>query len=89
MEEKNRPVDVIAVCSAGGDIRPLRLQLIDEERQMLRINIEEVVRKEEITHVGAEATVFLCRATVWDRKWLFELKYSIRSHSWSILRKIS
>ena len=89
MGEKMCPVDVISVCSANGEIRPLRLQLIDEERQMLRVNIEQILSTEEIQHVGAEAKIFLCRATVWDRKWTFALKYSIRSHSWCLLGRIS
>ena len=84
----DRPVDVISVCTAEGEIRPLRLQLTDEENQLLRVNIEEILRTSEVTFVGAEAKLFLCRATVWDRKWLFELKYSIRSHCWSLGRKI-
>ena len=29
------PVDVISVCSANGDIRPLRLRMEDEEHQLL------------------------------------------------------
>ena len=89
MEPKICPVDVISVCNADGEIRPLRLQLIDEERQVLRINIEEVIRSEEITHVGVEARIFLCRATVWDRKWIFQLKYTFRTHNWCIQRRIS
>lgn len=88
MMEKSCPVDVISVCSADGDIRPLRLQMIDEERQLMRVNIEQILSTEEIEHVGAEAKIFLCRATVWDRKWLFELKYTFRSHCWCILRKL-
>lgn len=86
MEQKACPVDVISVCSADGEIRPLRIQMEDEERQLLRVNIEQVISTEEITHVGAEAKIFLCRATVWDRKWIFRLKYSIRSHAWTIHR---
>lgn len=85
---QNSPVDVISVCSANGDIRPLRLQMVDEDNQLLRLNIEQVVKTEEIQFVGAEATIFLCRATVWGKKWLFELKYTIRSHSWCLLRRI-
>lgn len=88
MEARQAAVDVISVCTAAGEIRPLRMQMIDEERQMLRVNIEEIIKTEEIQHVGAEATIFTCRATVWDRKWLFELRYSIRSHSWSIVRRL-
>jgi hypothetical protein len=38
--------------------------------------------------VGAEAKIFLCRATVWGQRWLFELKYSIRSHSWCLTRRL-
>ena len=88
MEVKSCPVDVISVCSADGCIRPLRLQMVDEDRQLLRVNIEQVVKTEDICHVGAEAQIFLCRATVWDKQWMFELKYSIRSHSWRLLRKV-
>lgn len=88
MEAKPSPVDVISVCNADGNIRPLRIQLMDEERQLIRVNIESVVKCEEIVYVGAEAKIFLCRATVWGQKWLFELKYSIRSHSWSLIRRL-
>ncbi len=80
------PVDVISVCDASGTITPLRMQLEDEERQLLRINIQEVLSVRQIEHVGAEASVFLCRARVHDRDWKFELKYTIRTHSWSLSR---
>ena len=81
-----RGVDVISVCNADGQIRPLRLQLQDEQHQLLRINIDEVVSVKEITHVGVEAQVFVCRARVWDRPWVLELKYLFRSHSWKLQR---
>ncbi len=88
MESSIRPVDVISVCSASGELRPLRLRVADEDRELLRIDIDRIVSTREIPYVGAEATIFLCSATVWDRKWLFELKYLIRSHTWYLLRKI-
>ena len=78
------PVDVIAVCNADGSIRPLRLRLEDESRQILRINVDDVLDQREITHVGAEAHIYVCRAVLWDRPWTFELKYSIRSHTWTL-----
>ena len=88
MERKVFPVDVISMCSASGEIRPLRLRMEDEQHQLLRIDIEEIISSKEIQYVGIEATVYLCRATVRERKWLFELKYTIRSHTWSLLRKV-
>lgn len=89
MEQNDHPVDVIAVCNADGQIRPLRLQFEDECRQRLRINIDQILSTREIHHVGAEAHIYVCRARVWDRTWTFELKYHIRSHNWSLLRRIS
>lgn len=88
MEQKICPVDVISMCSASGDIRPLRLRMEDEAHQLLRVDIDEVVSVKEIQYVGIEAHVFLCRATVQGRKWLFELKYTIRTHTWCFLRKV-
>ena len=81
-------MDVIAMCSANGDIRPLRLRMEDEEHQLLRVDIDEVVSSKRIQYVGIEAYVFLCRAMVDEKQWLFELKYTIRSHSWCLLRKV-
>ena len=82
----NSPVDVIAVCSTDGSIRPLRFRMEDEEHQLLRIDIEEVISSKEIQYVGIEAYVFLCKAAFEGRERLLELKYSIRGHTWWILR---
>ena len=68
------PVDVISVCSACGEIRPLRLRMEDEAHGLIRVDIDEVISVKEIQYVGIEARVFLCRATVGERQWLFELK---------------
>ena len=76
MEQKNKPVDVIAMYSAAGDIRPLRMRMEDEHHQLLRIDIDEVISVKEIQYVGIEAQVFLCRATVGQKEWVFELRYT-------------
>ena len=88
MEQKIFPVDVISICSAGGEIRPLRLRLEDEGHQLLRIDIDEVISIKYIQYVGIEAQIFLCRATVRGERKLFELKYTIRTHSWCLMRKV-
>ncbi len=83
-----RPVDVISVCRADGTIEPLRMQVEDEHRQLVRVDIEEIVGKREIPHVGVEAKVFLCRGTMASHDCMFELKYTFRSHCWSVLRRV-
>lgn len=85
MQQRSRPIDVIAMYGADGNIRPLRLRIEDENRQAFRINIDDVIKTTDIPYVGAEATVFLCRATVGSRSRIFELKYQFRSHSWYLL----
>ena len=88
MQQDMCPVDVICMCSAGGEIRPLRIRMEDEEHKLLRIHIDEVISSKKIQYVGIEAHVFLCKATVENQQWLFELKYTIRSHSWCFLRRV-
>ena len=88
MQKKIYPIDVISVCSANGDIQPLRFRMEDEAHQLLRIDIEEVISMRQVEYVGIEAQIFLCRATVGGRKWLFELKYTLRSHNWCFFRRV-
>lgn len=88
MEQKICPVDVISVCSADGQIRPLRFRVEDEDRQLLRVNIDKIISIKQIQYVGIEAFVFLCSAVVQGRNWLFELKYTIRTHTWCLNRKV-
>ena len=88
MEQTVCPVDVIAMCSAGGEIRPLRFRMEDEEHQLIRIDVDEIISSKRIQYVGIEAQIFLCRATVRGRQTLFELRYTIRTHSWCLVRKV-
>ena len=89
MEQRNTPIDVICVCSACGEIRPLRFRMEDETHRLLRVDIDEIISTKMIQYVGIEAQIYLCKAVVEGRQWLFELKYTIRSHNWCLFRRIS
>lgn len=88
MEQIMRPVDVISVCSAEGEIRPLRLRLEGTDSKMIRMDILEILGVEEISHIGIESHVFLCRARAEGKEMLLELKYSFRDHCWCLLRRL-
>lgn len=88
MEQRICPVDVISMCSADGQIRPLRLRMEDEDRKLLRVDIDEVISVKQIQYVGIEAFIFLCRAVVREKLWLFELKYTVRTHTWCFFRRV-
>ena len=83
--EQNQAVDVISVCNTEGEILPLRLQMVDESKQLLRIHIQQAKVIQRIQHVGAEAVVFQCWAQLRERQMQFRLKYAYRSHRWYIL----
>lgn len=83
--ETQKAVDVISVCHADGEILPLRLQMVDESKQLLRIHIQQAKPLEKIQHVGAEAVVFQCWARLHQRDVQFRLKYTYRSHRWHLL----
>ena len=87
MEMEMCPVDVISMCSAGGEIRPLRLRW-EQTHQLLRVDIDEVISVKNVQYVGIEAKIFLCRATVQGKTTLFELRYTIRTHSWCLFRRV-
>lgn len=88
MEKMMCPVDVISVCSAAGEIRPLRLRL-EQTHQLIRVDIDEVISVRDVQYVGIEAKIFFCRAVVDGRQTLFELKYTIRTHNWCLIRMVS
>ena len=81
-------IEMISVCGVDGNLTPLRFRLEDEEHQLLRIDIDEVVSMKPIQFVGIEAQIFLCRATVKGKEWMFELKYTIRTHCWCLFRRV-
>ena len=82
------PVDVISVCNAVGEIRPIRVQLNNADHHKLRIDVEEILNIKNIPYVGAEAHIFVCRAKAEGRTMTIELKYTFRTHTWCLLRKL-
>ena len=88
MDERNTPIDVISVCSADGEIKPLRFRMEEEDHTLRRIDIDQVISTRKIQYVGIEAHICLCKALVEGQQWLFELKYTIRSHSGCLFRRI-
>lgn len=83
---QNRAVDVIAVCHADGTLRPLRFRYEDGEHRLRSMRVDEVLCCKPIEYVGVEAFIYSCRA--WDeaQEHLFELKYTVRSHCWTLFR---
>ena len=52
MGELNTPIDVISVCSADGEIKPLRFRMEEEDHTLRRIDIAQVISTRKIQYVG-------------------------------------
>ena len=88
MVRKTCPVDVISVCSASGEIRPLRLRMEDEAHCLQTVSISQVVCAKPIQYAGIDAIQYLCKAVEEGRERLFELRYAVRAHRWTLFRVV-
>ena len=88
MDYTNLPVQMLCICNADGSIAPIRFRFENEEHQLQTIKITQVLSTNEVKYVGIEALVYLCKAALGTQEKLFELRYSIRSHKWILLRVI-
>ena len=84
----NVQIEMISVCAADGALTPLRFRLEDEEHQLCTVAIRQVVCSSRIQYAGVDAIQYLCKAEVQGREKLFELRYTVRSHSWSLFRVV-
>lgn len=88
MEAKNLPIQVIAHCDAEGGIKPLRFRYEDGRHQLHTVHIDEISDTRKVEFVGIEALLYLCKARVEEKEHLYELKYTIRTHKWTLFRQI-
>lgn len=79
-------VDVICVCNADGEIRPLRLRMEDDNRKELRLEIGEILGIERNLRFGSETITFLCRGRTEAQSHLLEIRFFVRTHNWCMLR---
>jgi len=88
MEATNLPIQVIALCTADGQLQPLRFRFEDPEHRTHTVQVLEVVDVRAVSYVGIEAFRYLCKAEEDGLRHLFELNYAVRAHRWALLRRI-
>lgn len=88
MHTANMPIQVLASCLTDGQLEPLRFRFEDAEHQLKTVRITQIVDRRRIEYVGIEAFCFLCRAETDGREKLYELRYTVRSHRWTLFREV-
>ena len=82
----NIPIQMISVCSTNGELLPLRFRYEDKEHLLQTVNILETVCKKDINYIGIEAFLYTCKAMMYGKEKMFELKYTVRTHKWILFR---
>lgn len=85
---RDLPIHVLASCGADGEIAPLRFRFEDGEHALHTVKILEVVDSRKIEYVGIEAFCYLCKAECDGREKVYELRYTVRSHRWTLFREV-
>ena len=88
MDCENRPIQVIALCGAEGELKPRRFLIEARAPPLHTVSGTEVADTRWENYAGIEAAVFLCRAVEAGREQLYELKYTVRTHRWVLFRRI-
>ena len=88
MPARNLPIQVLASCDTCGNLQPLRFRFEDSAHCVHTVCITEIVDGRKVEYVGLEAFVFLCRAELEGRSKLYELRYAVAAHRWTLTREV-
>lgn len=84
----NLPIEMISVCGPDGSLTPLRFRMEDEEHCLQTVVISQVLCSKTIQYVGIDAIQYLCKATAEGKEKLFELRYTLKTHAWTLFRVV-
>jgi hypothetical protein len=88
MSSLNLPVEMISLCDGKGALTPLRFRYQDEQQPHV-VRIDEVLESRELSFVGVQSYLYLCRAVLaGGQQILFELRYTVKTHCWVLFRVI-
>lgn len=81
-------VEMISHCGTDGELKPLRFRMENEEQSLITVSISQVVCAKPIQYAGVDAIQYLCKAVVEGRERLFELRYTVRTHQWTLFQMV-
>ena len=84
----NLQIEMISVFAADGSITPLRFRLENEAQCLETVVISQVVCVKPICFAGIDAIQYLCKAIVEGKEKLFELRYTVKTHRWTLFRVV-
>lgn len=85
----NLPIQMIASCSTQGEFTPLRFRYEDEEHNLVTVQIAAVLTHRVDRYNGIQEIVYTCRANLFGESRMFDIKYNVLTHRFSIYQMLS
>lgn len=85
---RNLPVQVLAACDTQGGMKPLRFRFEDCSHRLHTVHVAEILDGRRVEYVGLETFVFLCKAETEGREKLYELRYTVATHRWTLTKEL-
>ena len=85
---ENLQIEMISLCAVDGTLTPLRFRLEDKEHCLQTVAIRQVVCYKPIQYAGVDAMQYPCKAVIEGKETLFELRYTIKTHRWTLFRVV-
>ncbi len=81
-------VEMICVCGVDGRLTPLRFRMENEDNCLQTVVVTQVLMSKPIQYAGIDAIQYLCKTVAEDAEHLLELRYTVKTHRWSIFRVV-
>ena len=88
MPARNLPIQVLSCCDTCGNFPPLRFSSEARGHSVHTVSVTEIVDGRRVEYVGLEAFVFLCKAHLDGREKLYELRYTVATHRWTLAKEV-
>ncbi|MBR2403552.1 MAG: hypothetical protein IKB01_12450 [Lachnospiraceae bacterium] len=86
---ENTPIQMATVTDSTGYIHPKWFKFQDENRMIVKIDIERVMCQETVKYAGIFEKRVICSMVVNDIRCVAEFRYNIESQRWRIFQVIS
>lgn len=77
---------MISVFSADGRITPIRFRMENASQEKETVSVSKVVSEKTVQYGGMDAIHYLCKTVTENRSRLYELRYTIETHRWTLFR---
>lgn len=81
-------IEMISVCGSDGKLTPIRFRMEREDQSMQVVPILQVMCCNPVQYAGIDALQYLCKGKVNEQEKMFELRYTLKTHCWSIYRVV-